>query len=235
MIRTSLFSLLIILLCLDLSVAQEAGIHDLTYQELSELGRFGTSYSNAARTFDYRYEGVKGSPLLYEKWQQGILTMKGGRQLTGSVLYNINAMESQIFVGPSPKNFIAVADTMYMKLEIGDQVFMPFNTEIVEGKKNDHHRVYEVLWQSGDQKLLKRESAYFLEADYKGAYTADRRFDEYKRRVGYFYGSGDEFEKVRLKPKSVMASFNISKAQFKKWKTGEDITEEMLIQILTNL
>ncbi len=234
MIRKYIY-LLVMLTFWMVSDAQSNVHTDLTYQELSELGRFGTSYSNTARTFDNRYEGVKGSPLLYEEWQEGTLTMLDGRQLSELVVYNINAMESQIFVGPNSNRFIAVADSVYLKLEMGNRVFMPYDAEIVEGKKNERLRTYEVLWQNDDQVLLKREIAFFLEASYKGAYSADRRFDEYKRRVGYFFGNNGKFRKMQLNQKSVMKTFNVTKADLKKWSIGSEITESSLSLILSKL
>jgi hypothetical protein len=78
--------------------------------------------------------------------------------------------------------------------------------------------------------LLKHHRKIFQEADYKGAYSADVRYDEYKDEKRYFISfDGQTFEKIKLKSKyleKVMPQYDL-KALSKKEKLNLSKEEDV--------
>ena len=56
-------------------------------------------------------------------------------------------------------------------------------------KGSDDQKFYQVL-MDGKYQFIKITSKKFIEADYKGVYTADRRYDEYETRFKYYILGG---------------------------------------------
>ncbi len=78
----------------------------------------------------------------------------------------------------------------------------------------------------------------FIEADYKAAYSADRRYDEYQTYNKYFIkGTDDIFRQIQLNKKSLIKIFpgrkDIINEAFRE-KSNKD-NEDIVIEILGKL
>lgn len=168
------------------------------------------------QSFDLRYEGVKGTPFLYEDWRDGHVTLRGKEdEEPRTFKMNINLLENQLFVvlydgtvGPLPSKFVKdinfKADTEEESKEIK---FVPMIRKLVEGINNETLGYYQLIYE-GDMKVLKHIRKTFKEADYKGAYSSDIRYDEYKQDTRYFVSAdGISFVKVKMKTKNLEKAF----------------------------
>lgn len=141
----------------------------------------------ASRTFDNRYEGMKGSPMLIP-FSEGSLTFKGN-------FYNVNQKKLGLD---------AVAGLLVMRES--DQSYKVLNSEYVDGfslmengkeRKFLHERstglFLEILVDEGF-KLLAKRSKKIIKANYQGGFNAKRPYDEITDQKSEYFiitSSGD--------------------------------------------
>jgi hypothetical protein len=193
-------------------------------------------------TFDDRYQGVKGSPLVFEDWTEGYVLFndKPEEEEVKTFKMNIDMYQNILYVtlyngaiGTLPSKHVS---SVHFKTKDGEeQVFKPFIRKEVEGSNFPGRSYYEVIHQ-GNILLLKHHRKIFKEADYKGAYNTDVRYDEYQNEKRYFISfDGQIFEKIKLKSKyleKAMPKYDI-KALSKKEKLNlskeEDIKKLLIL------
>jgi hypothetical protein len=72
------------------------------------------------------------------------------------------------------------------------------------GKDTGGHKFYQVLKDKPVQ-FIKMPVKVFVESDYKGLYSSDRRYDEYKTSYRYYLmGSDSIFHQIQLNRKSLL-------------------------------
>ncbi len=163
--------------------------------------------SQIIQSFDFRYEGVKGTPYLYENWMEGYVNFIGNEEEADPKTYkmNINLYEHQVYValssgavGSLPAKMIK---NINFKTPSGEVRFIPLPRKIIEASNLSGSGYYELLHQ-GAITLIKNHKKIFQAADFKGAYSSDIRYDEYKDDIKYYISSdGKNFEKIRLNSK----------------------------------
>ncbi len=160
-----------------------------------------------ARSFDNRYEGVRGSPLLLpEMAPLEIRPADQDKTVTG-LQGNLDLEKDLLYVrfkdgatGSIPASSIY---SVVLTGQSGKRLFRVLPARTVEGQNNDEVRFYEALYDGGFH-FLKLTRKTFQKANYKGAYSPDRRYDEYLEEVSYFLQAGSApYEKVRLKEKNL--------------------------------
>ena len=150
--------------------------------------------------FDNRYEGVKGTPFLFDDWS------------LGSVLY-----DNTLFSKELEYRYDVIKNDLHIRFRSGE-VRIPDNFHILQfslkdkqGKTHffDHALVtgertdqfYEVLYSGKQTQLLKLVKKELRKADYKGAYSTDQRSDEFTTKTKYFLrtNAGATVEPVKIK------------------------------------
>lgn len=209
-------------------------------QNLNAIGNL-SRFANAGGTgFDTRYEGIKGSPRLFEKLLPSFLKLKGqdfyiqletNIDLTGNLLLFNYPKTGKLMAIPSDKieELKINSDGKEMVFRISSE--KDFEREIRDG------RFYQVL-REGQIKLIKLPVKKLIEADYKAVYSPDRRFDEYTTYYKYYImGSGGKYEQVQLTKKSLIKLFPDKKELINKSieeKTYTD-NEEMFLDIIDKI
>lgn len=194
------------------------------------------------QTFDSRYEGLKGTPFLYEDWTEGYVTFKGKKEADQkSFKMNINMYDHTLYVvlydgtvGPLPAKH--VEKVIFHPAEERTEQFIPMSRALVEDINDTTLGYYQVIYQ-GDVILLKNHKKFFQEADYKGAYSSDIRYDEYKDQTRYYISQdGKSFEKIKLKRKHLekaLPGYDVKKIS--KQKKLDLSKEEDVQQLLAHL
>jgi hypothetical protein len=176
-------------------------------ENLRQLATLGP-LSPGARGFDNRYEGVRGSPLLFEDWREARIVVQGGTAEGEQAEININQYDNLLVVrfpgGQAGTVPVAKIRMLHVKTPAGTRTFESLPATMVENDSEEEKRFYEVLRQ-GKFTLLKAHEKIFQKADYKGAYSTDRRYDEFlDRQVYYLRGPDGPFEKLnKLKSKAI--------------------------------
>jgi hypothetical protein len=195
-------------------------------------------YSDGAVGFDTRYEGVKGSPRLFEKLMPSFLKVKG--------LDDYVKLESDIdlvgntllFNHPQTGKMLTLAadnviELVFVNSEGEDQVFrttagMKFEKDIKETK-------FCQILSDSPVMFIKMPVKIFTEADYKGAYTADRKYDEYETKLRYYIATEDGvLHQVQLNKNALTKLFPEKKSIIKETAGSRSFEndEEMVKAVL---
>lgn len=163
--------------------------------------------SQTGITFDTRYEGVKGSPRLTDTLLPSFLKLAGqdyyfeiraDLDLVNNALIYAGSGSGQMYSIPSSDVSEIIINTGGNELLFRTTKGKKFEKDIKE------NRFYQVL-SEGVYEFIKVPMKGFLRADYQGAYTADRRYDEYVNETKYFLkGRDGTFYQVQLNKKSLL-------------------------------
>ena len=190
--------------------------------------------------FDNRYEGVKGSPRLFDTLIASYLLVRGQEKY---IQFNSDidvVRNTLIFIHPNSGKLLElsseIVDELIMHKDGRDIIFsttkgLQFDKEIKE------NRFFRVLLAEPHQFIMVPEKT-FIEADYKAAYSADRRYDEYQPYNKYFIkGADNVFHQIQLNKKSLVKIFPDRKEMindaFRENSDKED--EEKVIELLQRL
>lgn len=195
-------------------------------------------YSPGGIGFDNRYEGVKGSPRMLDTLLPSFLRLNGQDyyiELKSDIDLENNAL---IYMNPSSKKLLTVPiDFISELLIIKDGNELLFRTTYGKSfeKEIKPQRFYQVL-NDGRYQFIKVPFRIFVQADYKGAYSTDRRYDEYQSKDKYYLlGSDSIFHQIQLNKKSVSKLYPDKKYLVDQSENEESFPgkEEMIISILS--
>ena len=169
--------------------------------------------SGSVQTFDERYEGVKGSPLLSDEWADGEVHMKNGKVFDDlRIKYDLHR------------------DEIVVKRQDGAEVIPDKNTVqsfhldstrteparhfirieyLPNYRKFPYNRFAEVLYEGKSTLLLVRHRK-FIKANYRGGYHANRPYDSFGEVMLQYYWIDSQGRTRELKPnhKSVLRLFS---------------------------
>lgn len=218
--------------------AQQSTVNAFTEQDLRNLGNI-TPYSTGVTGFDNRYEGVKGSPLWFEDWQTGFLTVQGKGKLAKSLPLQLDVYNQIVYFRLEDKvnGSLPAKSIQSIAMENGE-TWQSFPEALVEAQKSEKWKFYRVL-HNQNYLLLKCGEKILKKADYQGAYSPDRRYDEFITEESYYFSADrSSFEKIRLKKKQLLKLFPDREKQVNDLleKNNWDIeTESGLISLLQAL
>lgn len=174
-------------------------------ENLRELG--STDGTGTVRTFDNRYEGVKGTPYALEEWDSGEIFLSSKQKVAVKKL-NYNCFDNEIAVKDPETGEISVINRYKVELFQINQAdgkisFIPLRL------KADEEKVFvQVLYDQGSKvyKVYKKE---FLQANYEGGYSADRKYDEFidKADILIMKEGDNTIYRVKNSKKQVIALF----------------------------
>jgi hypothetical protein len=179
-------------------------------QNLSAIGNL-SRYANAGGNgFDTRYEGIKGSPRLFDSLLPSFLNIKGEDYYL-ELKTNIDIISnSLIFLNPGTGKLLSVSPDIVREVKIKKEgKEMVFRTasgpKFVKDFKE--HRFFQVL-NKGQFEFIKLPVKKLIEADYKAVYGSDRRYDEYTTYYKYYIMNPDStFHQIQLNKKSLIKMF----------------------------
>lgn len=176
-------------------------------QILEQIGNL-SPFSPGILGFDNRYEGVKGSPYLFDTWTSGRIKFTQKDSLSLPLIFNVDLLENLVFVRLKGDlmGTVATAQVEMMEVKATDKMLRQWvvkQEREVEGSKSNKHTFYEVLYAGKSLQLLKKMEKQFRKADYKQAYGTDTRYDEFISETHYWLKQGDApYQKIKLNQKS---------------------------------
>ncbi len=190
--------------------------------------------------FDNRYEGIKGSARLFDTLVTSYLLVRGQEKY---IQFNSDidlVRNTLVFTHPNSGKMMELSSEIVDELVMHkDGVDMIFRT--TKGLQFDkgmrENRFFRILLEEPHQFIMVPEKN-FIEADYKAAYSADRRYDEYQTLNKYFIkGADNVFHQIQLNKKSLIKLFpgrkDMINDAFREKSEEED--EEKIIAILQKL
>jgi hypothetical protein len=209
-------------------------------QNLKAIGDL-TRYATAGGTgFDNRYEGTKGSPSLFDTLQPSFLNIKG-QDFYMKLNTNIDLVNnSVIFIHPVTGKLLSLPSNFIKEVKINQKDNeLVFRTASGNKYTKDfkEHKFFQVL-KEGNYQFLKVPIKKLIAADYKDAYSPDRRYDEYTTYYKYYIMSPDSsFNQIQLTKKSLIKMFPAKKETINDIFESQSSKnkEEMVIDLLNKL
>jgi hypothetical protein len=190
--------------------------------------------------FDTRYEGIKGSSMLLDTLTDSFLMVRGDEKYI-RFKSDVNLVKnSVVFMHPVLGKLMEISSDIVDELIFNkDDKELVFRTTkgINFEKEFREIKFYQVLKPDPNQ-FIRMPVKTFIEADYKGGYSSDRRYDEYLISNKYYIlGSDNIFHQIQLTRKSMAKMFPGSKALIdKSFREKPDLDpEEIVKSILENL
>lgn len=164
-------------------------------------------FSDGAMGFDSRYQGIKGSPMLFDTLLPAAIKVK---QVDYYILVDADlnvADNALVFMHPVTKKLLVLPSSEVEEITIrymGSDLVFRTTRNLPFSKDNGEDRFCQVL-VNDPIALLKVPGKIFTEADYQKAYSPDRRYDEYETRYRYYLmGPDDIFHLVQMNSRSLI-------------------------------
>ena len=164
----------------------------------------------AYNTFDYRYEGLMGTPYLQKGWGKAKLTLADKREVAGApARYDVFRRVLVVQPYENKKDSVWLDASRMQEFTLlplvpgmPERHFVPFTDAPEEEKRTAF--VEELYRGANGYALLKLPRKVLVKANYQGAYAADRRFDELVDRTDYYLRRPDgTATEVKLSQKSI--------------------------------
>ncbi|UCH15803.1 MAG: hypothetical protein JSV22_07505 [Bacteroidales bacterium] len=200
------FALLLLINVVAVSYTQQTSTQVATEENLRRIGRedHGTVFTT---NMDELYEGVKGTPYLFNEWKPGNIYLTDSTYIKNvNIKFNIYTDELSYLKSTSGDSLI-INRWMIWKFEIiddpEDDVIL-FKEMGFKSEKSDK-KVFARVIYDGKSKLILKYSKTFIRAFYKGAYAAGNKYDEYTDDQQYYIKKdANKPEKIKLNKKSVI-------------------------------
>ena len=197
-------------------------------------------YGVGGMGFDERYEGLKGSPRLYDTLYPSLLKVKG-QSFHILVDSDIDIAAGRVlFKHPATGQLMAVPadiiEELLLSTKDGEHRYCT-TKQMTFDKPQKELRFCQVLFE-GDHLFIKMPVKIFREADYKNSYSSDRRFDEYETKYRYYISRNDgRLTQVQLTARDLSKLFPKEKESVKQifGAGGFRNDEERVIALLSKL
>lgn len=195
-------------------------------------------YTQGGRGFDFRYEGIKGSGRMLDTLLPSFLRLKG-QDYYIQIQTDLDLVNnSVIYIHPKTRLLYTISADVVAELIInrdGKELLFRTTKGKVFDKVLSEERFCQVL-NDGQYQFIKIPYKTFVEADYKGAYSADRRYDEFVAKNKYYLlGTDLIFHQIQLNKKSLLKLYPDKKNIIIKAEglEGDTDREEIIRSILS--
>jgi hypothetical protein len=178
-------------------------------QNLMAIGKLSPNSSGAVG-FDDRYQGVKGSRMLNDTLLPSYVRVRGQNfyiqietdlDIVGNMLLYKNPKTGKLYLLPSAN----VAEVI-IQYHGKEHIYKTIDGRNLEKSFKDYK--FSQVLRDGKYQFIKVPEKDFIEADFKGAYSSDRRYDEYKNIYRYYIaGSDSSFHQINLTKKALIRLF----------------------------
>jgi hypothetical protein len=207
-------------------------------QNLEAIGNLARrSAGGGGVGFDTRYEGVKGSPRLFEKLLPSLLKIKG-QDYYIKIETDLDVTgNSLIFADPKTGKLLTISSDLVEEVKITSE---GHELQYLVTRTGDFEKEFKVplfyqVLKPGQYSFIRIPIKKLIAADFKDPYSADRRYDEYTTYFKYYIrGTDSIYHPVQLSKKSLIKFFPDKKDLINR-AAGEksyDNDEEMVLSIL---
>jgi len=178
-------------------------------ENLNVIGDIGTSKANlVARVYDTRYQGVKGTPYLYEDWRLGDIIFTDSL-LAKNELFKLDLYNNELILFKDKKDSFLLDKSKVLMFVLQsnepNQYFFFKKMNVNEETYKSNFKYLQVLFDK-KIKLYALRGKELLKADYIGAYSANRPYDELLDEDFFYIQKPNEsiLTKLRLNKKNLM-------------------------------
>jgi hypothetical protein len=177
--------------------------------------------------------GTKGSPYVFNDFKKGNLYYNN-QQRVSSILLNYDCHNNQLVYTTGGATYLLNKDQIdFFEAFAGGDTVMLFNQVFVEKLKK---RIFMRVLYNEKSILYKHYYKDFKEADYGGAYSQDRRYDEYHDREAYYIKTSEkDLRFIKPRKKSLLEVMTDKSGELEKYFKQEkpDLkTDDGLVQVI---
>ena len=176
------------------------------YDAQANLNDLFQGNTDFVRTFTSGYEGVRGTPNIFEDFRSGNIYFSNKTSIS-NISINYDCYNDHVMYSDQDKIYILNSQNIEYFTITGNepetsflfkQVFLPSEKKIV----------FLHIISNKKSILFKRYLKEFIEADYTGPYNANRRYDEYIDKEKYYIKLPDkEIFQIKSRGKSIKEIF----------------------------
>jgi hypothetical protein len=146
--------------------------------------------------------GTKGSPYVFQDFKKGNVYYSNLQRISGiSLNYDCHGNRLE-YLSDGSVYLLNTAQVDFFEVDPGEDSSRLFQQVFVEHLKK---RIFLQVLYNDSTILYKRYYKDFKEADYGGAYSQDRRYDEYQDRYSYYVKRTDTaLQQLRPRKKSIL-------------------------------
>jgi hypothetical protein len=154
------------------------------------------------RTKSAEAYGTMGTPYVFHDFKIANVYYTNKQRVSG-ILVNYDCYKNQLeYVSGGEVYLLNTAQVDFFEVDPGQDSSQLFKQVFVEKLKK---RIFLQVLYNDASILYKRYYKDFKEADYGGAYSQDRRYDEYHDRYSYYIKVAEnELQQLRLRKKSIL-------------------------------
>ena len=194
--------LLFLLSCLVTYTAASQSKNAIEKQQI--VNAVGNEYQQGTvQTFNERYEGVRGSPFLSDRWVDGKVYMRNGH-VFDELKIKYDLYRDEITVKRKDGAEVIPEKSRVQRFVLGptsasDSVRFVRIDYLSNNRKFPPNHFAEILYE-GQSTLLAVHHKKLIRADYRGAYHADRPYDMFGDVMTEYYFVASDGHSDKLKP-----------------------------------
>jgi len=183
-------------------------------QNLRELG--SKDGLGNVKTFDSRYEGVKGSPFIFEEWHSGEVFLSDKKRVFFNDM-NYNSFQNEIvYLEVSSNRAMVINKYLVDFFCLYGEDTLTFVPLQLPGESD---RIFAQVLYNRNSLVYKIHKKEFLNANYEGGYSAERRHDEFVDKYDLFFRKHGEdvLYKVKRSKKYMISAFGEDSREISKF------------------
>ncbi len=168
------------------------------------------SNSRQATGFDNRYEGVQGSPFLFEEWLEGALTLNDSAVVRDKMKYKFELINNTIWLklGTGEERILYNRELLALELTAQNGThYVIKKVKLPDVVDNNHFSI--ILFDSDNFTLVKDVKKVFRKANLedKGIVTVGKAYDWFEEIVKYYVKTGNKsyFVEMNLKKSNLIS------------------------------
>lgn len=183
--------------------------------------------ANLVRTYDNRYEGVKGTPFFIDDWRKATLT--NNKTLYSNVDVKYNIYENNIlYRSADGKEFIlepTKVDSFVLTDKNTKQEYDFRQVPALAAQDAKFVNQFVVILHEGKQsQLIMVPEKTLVKADFKGPYSSGKAYDELvDSQSFYFVGPDKKVTKVKLNKKNLLKALPDKQNKVQEYISSENL------------
>jgi len=223
--------LLFLYLSMPLIISAQA-VPGSTGYEMTEMNIMNPT-PQLLRTKSADAYGITGTPYVFEEFKQGNIFYSNKLRVDGKLL-NYDCYNDRLEYSAGNSIYLLNSNQIdYFEIFPGQDGSVLFKQVFVEKLKK---QVFMQVLYNDNSILYKRHFREFREADYGGAYSQDRRYDEFHDRESYYLKTDDnELHMLRSSKKSALEIMEDQREELEKYIKKEKPnlkTEAGMVQLI---
>ena len=169
-----------------------------------------SSNSRQATGFDNRYEGMQGTPFLFDDWLVGTLTLNDSAVVRDKMTYKFELINNTIWLklGTGEERILYNRELLAIELTAKDGTkYVIKKVKLPDITDKNHFSI--VLYESDNLTLVKDAKKIFRKANLedKGIVTVGKAYDWFEDVVKYYVKTGNKsyFQEINLKKSNLIS------------------------------